>query len=467
MTSKWLTFLFLLISTQAFSQSQVIENNDSLVIVGKISWSGNKITKDRIISRELELNEGDTLTKSEFEASIKKSQENLMNRSLFNFVTFTRSDSANRQNIHIEFIERWYIWPVPILDFADRNFNVWWETKDFSRINYGIDLNIENFRGRMEKLRIVLQNGYDKALTAHWDIPYIDKKQKLGMSFSGGLVYSRETSYDMEDNRPVYHKFEDNFARKFYYGSVGFSYRVKYNSYHSIQFAYNNLWLNDSLLILNPDLTYGSNQITYFSLYYTYKLDFRDYKPYPLNGYYFDVKFGQMGFGILDQDMDVTSVEINFDHYLNIYKRFYFAYRLSAMYTNEKVHQPYFVTSGIGLSGFDMRGYELVIIYGQKFGLFKSNLKFELIPMKVHRIKWIKTEKFGKLFYALYTNLFFDMGYSSDLQNWERNPLGNQLLWTLGAGVDVISFYDIVLRFEYSINKQKQTGFYLGLVAPI
>jgi len=61
----------------------------------------------------------------------------------------------------------------------------------------------------------------------------------------------------------------------------------------------------------------------------------------------------------------------------------------------------------------------------------------------------------------------FDMGYASDLQTWQNNALGNQLLWTLGAGVDIISFYDIVIRLEYSINKQNQTGFYLGLVAPI
>jgi hypothetical protein len=114
-----------------------------------------------------------------------------------------------------------------------------------------------------------------------------------------------------------------------------------------------------------------------------------------------------------------------------------------------------------------MRGYELVIINGQKLGLIKSNFKYEIIPMKIHRIKWIKTEKFGKLFYALYANLFFDMGYASDLQTSNTNPLANQILWSLGAGLDLISFYDIVLRFEFSVNKQQQTGFYLGLVAPI
>jgi len=467
MTGKWLTVLFILLSLSAFPQHDTISRGDSLIVVGKISWSGNKITKDHIISRELEFREGDTLSYNEFIKKKKKSQENLLNRSLFNFATFITSDTANRVNVHIDFIERWYVWPIPILDFADRNINVWWQTKDFSRINYGIDLRVENFRGRMETLHIILQNGYDKAFIGRWSIPYIDKKQKLGMSFAAGLVYSREASYNILDNHLLYQKFEDDFARKLYYFNLGFSYRVKYNSFHSIQLSYNDLWLNDSLLMLNPDLTYGENEFAYFTFSYTYKLDHRDYKPYPLNGYYFDLKFVQLGFGVLTKDMSISSMEFNFDQYFNIYKRLYFAYRLSAIYTNDNKFQPYFVTRGLGTGGFDMRGYELVVVNGQKLGLIKSNIKFEVIPMKVRRIKWIKTEKFGKLFYALYTNVFFDMGYASDLQTWQNNELGNQLLWTLGAGVDIISFYDIVIRLEYSINKQSQTGFYLGLVAPI
>jgi hypothetical protein len=87
--------------------------------------------------------------------------------------------------------------------------------------------------------------------------------------------------------------------------------------------------------------------------------------------------------------------------------------------------------------------------------------------MKVHRIKFIKSEKFGKLFYASYLNLFFDTGYADDQQTFNNNPLGNKMLWTLGAGLDIISFYSIVIRLEYSINRQKETGFYVAFVAPI
>ncbi len=466
MIARWTAAFLLLITVAALGQTPVAVQSDSLLVVGKISISGNKITRHNIITRELEFSEGDTLSQTEFSKKVKKSRENLMNRSLFNFVTFLVNDSANRQNIKIDLVERWYIWPIPVFDFAGRNINVWWETKDFSRLNYGIDLRVDNFRGRMEVLHIILQAGYDKAAIARWEIPYINKKQKLGFSVAAGIVYNRQINYINYNNKPVYHGFENEYAKKKYFTELGFSYRASYNSFHNLLLTYNNLWFNDSLLIMNPHLTYGAGHYNYLELFYKYKLDFRDYAPYPLNGYYFDAQFTQTGFGLFSQ-MNFTSVEFNFDQYFPIYKRFYFAYRLAALFTNKNKFQPYMVSQGIELGDFDMRGYELFVVNGQELGMLKSNVKFEIIPMKTHRIKWIKSEKFGRVFYALYANLFFDAGYAFDKQTEQINPLGNQLLWSTGLGVDFVTFYDLVFRLEYSVNKQKNSGFYVALVAPI
>ena len=89
MMARGVALFLLLISIAAFGQTDSDSNTDSLVIVGKISWSGNNITRDNIITRELEFTEGDTLTKNDFQNKLIKSRENLMNRSLFNFVTFS------------------------------------------------------------------------------------------------------------------------------------------------------------------------------------------------------------------------------------------------------------------------------------------------------------------------------------------------------------------------------------------
>ncbi len=469
MTSKWLTIFLFFFTLKLFSQEVIdtVSQADSIVIVGSIKITGNKVTKEKIITREIEFKSGDKLTGKEFEKKVKDSRKNLLNRQLFNFVTFNTKDSAQYTNVEVNVVERWYLWPVPILGLADRNFNVWWETKDWSRINYGIDLKHDNFLGRMQKIHLILQGGYDKKIIGKWEIPYIDKKQNIGITMAGGLQYNHETAVKDTLNRPVFYRFEDTFARKKYFAEFGLSYRQGFNIMHYLDVSYNNYWYNDSLLLLNPDLTYGQSHFQYFNIYYYLKLDYRDYAPYPLNGYFFDFSFNKIGLGILDKDVNNWTANFNFDQYFQIYKKFYFAYRLSAYYSKQNKFQPYFISNGIGYNGLDLRGYELVVVRGQKILLYKSNLKFELIPMKVHNIKFIKSEKFGKLFYAAYLNFFYDMGYAEDLQTYDNNPLGNQILWSVGAGVDIISFYSIVIRLEYSINKQRQTGFYVAFTAPI
>ena len=58
------------------------------------------------------------------------------------------------------------MWPYPILEVSERNFNTWWQDfkssdyKDFSRLNYGVFVNIENFRGLNELLMIKLRRGF-------------------------------------------------------------------------------------------------------------------------------------------------------------------------------------------------------------------------------------------------------------------------------------------------------------------
>ncbi|MCF6342078.1 MAG: hypothetical protein L3J31_04670 [Bacteroidales bacterium] len=440
--------------------------SDSTVLVGQISIKGNKITKEHIILRELEFFSGERLPVKELEKRLLKSRQNLMNRSLFNFVTITKHENNTALDISVEVIERWYIWPIPRFSFADRNVNAWLESKDFGRLNYGLDVRVENFRGRMEFLNLIVQGGYDKKFAVKWTIPYLTKNQFFGMGVFSGVQFNRLYNYATEDNKLVYFDGGDEYALRQVFGQLDFTFRPKFNYLHTASIGVNHAEFNDSLLVLNPSLTYGGTVYTYFILNYVYKHDFRDYAPYPLTGYYFDAGLEKTGLGILNGEVNTWGLSFTFDHYLRLHKRWYFAYNVSLMYSNDGF-QPYFLTTGFGFNGMIIRGYERFAIDGQRLGLFKSNLKFEIIPRKVHTMSWIKTEKFSKVFYALYSNLFFDMGYAADDLYSENNPLSNQLLFGGGIGIDFVTYYDLVFRFEFSINKQGNTGFNIGLVAPI
>ncbi len=60
----------------------------------------------------------------------------------------------------------------------------------------------------------------------------------------------------------------------------------------------------------------------------------------------------------------------------------------------------------------------------------------------------------------MFLKVFGDLGYSytSHIGN---SMLNNKALYTYGAGLDVVTFYDIVIKLEYSFNQLKQSGLFL------
>lgn len=440
---------------------------DSVCVINSVALSGNKITKDKIIIRELEFFVGERLSVKELDSLILQSEQNLLNRSLFNFVTITKSGDPELVNIEVDVVERWYVWPIPIMQFADRNINSWWQKRSWNRINYGVDLRVDNFRGMMENLNITAQGGYDVLFGFKWSIPYLTEKQVFGMTFEGGIQRNHEISYVTTDNKPEYFYSNHDFVQKKYYGNVAATFRPGYNYLHSFSLRYSNFAFLDTIQKLNPNFAYGDNSYQYFSISYSFKLDYRDYKPYPLIGHYFDIGIQKTGLGLLGSDIDILSLSANFDQYFRLYKRWYFAYNLGGLVSSRGNPPPYFIKSGLGYNPFTIRGYELYVVDGLNLAVYKSNLKFELLPKTDFHINWIRTTKFNKIFFALYANVFFDAGYVKNLYSESYNPLENQFLWSTGVGLDVISYYDVVVRFEFSVNKQHNQGFFIEFVSPI
>ncbi len=461
-------FLLLLNGTQSLYAQYKLTANDTTFVMDNIHISGNKHTKDKIILREIELKKGDTVYLHQLLHKIKKSRQNLINRSLFNTVDITpKRHDFNKVDLYVEVTERWYIWPIPILTYADRNFNVWWETRDFSRINYGINLQINNFRGRMEKLNIVLQGGYDKTLQLDWSVPYINDKQKWGMEIIAGAIFNHETDYKLEDNKPVYYHKEKTYSRKWYTAKLRATFRPKYYYVHSLTLGFDNREYADTLLELNPDFAYSHAKFSYLSLEYNFKYDFRDYAPYPLKGFYAEADIKQTGLGILSKEVNLFSLYTIFDQYIPLHKRWYFAYSIAAQVIPNH-YQPYFLQNGMGYVPMGIRGYQLYVIRGDWIGQIRSNIKFAIFPMKPYVLNFIKTEKFNRFLFGLYANIFFDGGYVANRTiHKDGSTLNNKFLYGTGVGLDFVTFYDIVVRAEYVFNGNHEHHFFLSFVAPI
>jgi outer membrane protein assembly factor BamA len=449
------------------------------VIIRKITLTGNKITKERIIHRELLVRENDTIPVQNLSNLLQQSRKNLVNTSLFNFVTIDSIPvvgSFDQIDLNFDFIERWYIWPVPIFEFADRNFNEWWRKKDWSRLNYGMFLTWNNFRGRREKLIVYARFGYDEKYELSYQIPYINKKQTWGLGFSGGFSQNHEMAYNSFDtlvdppvgNREVYFKSENYYPKREYYGYAETYYRKGIHNLNWFKLEYTDLLIADTVLILNPDYCFGpSTRNQFFSFYYQFRSDYRDFKQYPLTGYYFDAALDKKGLGIFDDPVvNTLSIKANFRKYYRIKGRFYYAAGISGK-VSPFWDQPYYYLSGLGYGRDFVRGYEFYVVDGQYFGLWKNNLKFELVPTRVQNFNFIPTDKFSKLYYAIYLNLFTDLGYVVDNRKNVYNPLANEINIGYGLGLDFVTYYDFVLRLEYSFNKSGQSGFFIHFMPSI
>ena len=125
----------------------------------------------------------------------------------------------------------------------------------------------------------------------------------------------------------------------------------------------------------------------------------------------------------------------------------------------------YFAQKALGFDDY-IRGYEYYVIDGQKFWLSKSIFKFALIEKNTFLIPKIKMTQFKKTHYSIFLTLFSDMGYVVNKQNINTNLLPNSFLWSQGISIDYLTYYDKLLRIEFSRNHLGEKGLFLHFSNP-
>ena len=434
-----------------------------------ITVSGNKRTKERIILRELNFKVGDSITLNELEYSKIRSQQNLINTSLFIFVTITslHNDSALTVSVHIDIKERWYTWPSPIFEVQDRNFNSWWSTKDLFRINYGMFLTFENVRGRNESAAIKFRRGYSEQYGVAYKIPYINKKQSIGLNFAYNFYRNNEIAYSTRDNQLLFFRNYRDYVRNEQEARIGISYRDGLYVRHAFDVLYKSSNICDTIKKLNASYFLpNQSTISYFSLQYIFKRDYRDTRIYPLKGYIFELNAIKDGLNLLkDETVDNLLIAAAIRNYWKVCPRTYMATGLKLRYLSNSAPVYYF-NRALGFSDF-VRGYEYYVIDGQSFAMFKTNIKYQIVKPRVLQVPIKHFEKFKHIPYALYLTAYGDGAYVQDKFYYQGNPLSNSWLIGCGLGLDLVTYYDYVFRVELSMNKMQQKGIFLHFTAPI
>jgi outer membrane protein assembly factor BamA len=459
--------LFLLLVFHVLFSPVLQAQTAEKVVVGKILIVGNKVTHEGIILRELEFSYGDTLPAANISELIAQSVKNLLNLSLFHFVTIDSTLTGGMVTVDftITLMERWYTWVWPVFEISDRNFNVWLQNGDLTRISYGAFFQRENFRGRLEKLHFKIKLGYQQEAMLLYEKPYLNRSKTIGAGLQVSLARQRETGYNTEGDKLIYHRADDyllNTANM----AVFVKWRPDIHITHTFQVRYNNLEASDSLLQLNPEYTTsGRNNQQYTEISYLLKVDFRDQRAYPLNGFYTEGLLAKKGI-IHSDDLDYTSAKV----VLRGYRRLNHRFLLAGSFTGQLVSNttlPYNVSQALGYRRDYVRGYEYYVIDGRNFWLTKINLKYALFKPAVKKLNWPPSERFNTIPYAIYLSTFYDAGKVWPAGESELNRLPGSLLGAIGFGLDFVTYYDKVFRAEFSANGKGETGFFLHFMAAI
>lgn len=426
----------------------------------------NKRTIDRIILRELAYKPGDKIAKSNIQATLQKEASKIFNTNLFVLAeVFYFPVAGDTIDLIVTVTEKWYVYPIPYIELADRNFNEWWQQRgrDLDRLIYGIRFSQQNVRGRNEDLKLTFQLGFTRKFELEYNIPYLDKKQTTGMNFRFLYDNNKNLAYGTANNRLMFVRSEEILRSRFTADIAIFKRSQFYNT-HFFELRYHNHHIADTIVRLNPEyFLNGANRQRYFEIAYVFNRDLRDMANYPLKGRYLQITALQKGLSAAD-DLNLFDFKIIYARFLQLAKPLYFSTSLRGQLIFP-LRVPFAEMRGFGYSATFVRGYDLYVVDGPRYGVWKNTLRWRVFANDHFLRDVIPLEQFKSIPIAVYLKTFADAGYvDNPYVSMENKRLTNRWLAGAGAGLDLVLYNSSVLRFEYALNREGDRGFFFNLM---
>lgn len=429
------------------------------VTVRNIQISGNKKTKQYIVSRELVLHKNQSYTLPEILDRMELSRQNLMNTALFvdAGICFTNWNNDSL-DLLIDVKERWYYILVPYLNPADRNWNVWLNdyNLDLDRVNYGLKFHGKNITGRNDKLNAWLINGFTQRMALNYYNPFSDNSLQRGWGFDIAYSRNREMNYATLGNKQQFFKDPNNFIRRQFYAGGLFSIRKGSINRHYFRLGIRSESISDTISALNQQyLGHARKSVSFPELRYTFHHYQLNYIPYPTKGHGYEFEFTRKGLG---NTVDLSQLVFRASRYWELPAKSYFGVLLES-HLRLPFDQPFFNTQMLGYYDSYLRGLEYYVVDGVAGGFVRNTLAKEVLNFKVKT--GLRSKSHSYVPFRIYMKGYADAGYVYRKNLGADNLLNNKFLYTGGIGVDIVSFYDVVLRLEYSFNQFAEKGLFV------
>lgn len=437
-------------------------NAGSKVCIKNLVVTGTRKTKDYIVYREIHFKKGDSLLIADLQKEMEQARFQVYNTTLFNEVNFelVAIDAAN-VIIHVRLLERWYFYPVPQFQLIDRNFNDWYKTHkaSFDRVNYGLKLVHYNLSGRRDQLRIYLINGYTRNISFSYNNPYSSSSLNEGIIVGAGYSQSREIPYLTDSANKTHFYKKDDFTRNTFYATMGYSIRRGLFTKHIFSVGYAHYNVDDSIINVKYNPNYFKDPVhskNVIDLNYVLQYANVNNGTYPLTGKTAFLSIHKRGLGFTG-GINALTLEAGFNKYFDMGRNWYSSFQL-----NGKIRLPFeqaFINQrGLGYGENYLRGLEYYVIDGVVTGLIKTTLKKKIVSFNVPFPFFPKL--LTKIPFTLFAKTYADLGYAYNKKTY-YSKLNNRLLYSGGFGIDILTLYDVNLRFEYSFNQLRENGLFL------
>ena len=450
-----------------------------------VEITGNKLTKAQIIVRELDFNTGDSLAtyqkglrvnfsnrafypgdSSELRMRMNYSRENLINTRMFLTVDLSlKWIKDNEYTLLIEVVERHYWWIFPIPKLNAPNFNEWIRDIDWSFLSIGLFLSHNNLFGLNHQTSVMALAGKTWAIGFGYSIPWVGKGRKVGLTMSAGYTNMYYVEYASVGNKRqvIYAPNSSSVAKV----GARLTLRPGLYNYGTVKLSGEYIMISDSVFKLDSSYLAGKRKTNLsLSLYADYYYDTRNSHSYPLKGNMLRVFVNKIGLGIISKDVDLFYYGVDFHFYQTIGRKWYMAEMFKAENASGE-NAPYYYQLNMTDGKDFIRGFDLYTIKGDQMYYTRNNIKFELIKPGIKKVKeGLEKNKFKALQYAVYLNAFADAGYV--VNNFtDVNPYNNKIIYSWGVGIDFVTYYDLVIRFQYAFTSINTNGFYFGFGMPI
>lgn len=410
--------------------------------------TGNDITKDVVILREMSLKKGSIFTYNKYTSDL----QNIYNTRLFpkvDIIPIPVNDSQVVLNVDVT--ERFlYITPLPTGGIDDGEWKKIW---------VDVSTRWDNFRGMNETINFNFRLFYNPRVSLGYSNPWIGKNLKLFMSIGGSWSRTRNQNLSTvgRENGTNALTFEDeNYQNTQYSGNLSIGKKFGKNFSVFTDYAYNFLRVNE----YQPGRTVSPTGVDkYLTIGGGMQYDTRNNLDYTTKGIYLKSYYQRHGF--LDKQINFgrftfegesfIPVNITDNYFLTVASRLYTSLAVGAVI-------PSYHHKTLGYSDDYVRGWKGLAYEGDDVFTLYNELRIPIVKpryikaSKIPLLKSLPVIKDLPLKYGLYFTLIYDIGTT-----WFKNDrlADKRFLSGAGVGLNLIAPFGYVFRLDWVFRMAK------------